>query len=238
MATTVIRNSKSENIHFRVSPNEKEIIEKAVIVSGQSLTDFATRSLLNAANEILEQEYVTTLSNRDRDRLLALLDADEVAKAFTVLKEQGKVLHFGVSNFKRWQVDLLTSRFKLEVNQVECSLLHLDPFIDGTLDQCQQHKIIPMAWSPLGAGNIFLLEDDDERNKRILAVASILAQKYNSLADTILFSWLLTHPSGILPVLGTTKSDRLRNAVAATEIKLEREEWFMLWRASTGKEVA
>jgi uncharacterized protein (DUF1778 family) len=77
MATTVIQSSKSQNIHFRVSPNEKEIIEKAVVVSGQSLTDFATRSLLNAANEILEREYVTTLSNRDRDRLLAMLDADE-----------------------------------------------------------------------------------------------------------------------------------------------------------------
>lgn len=77
MATTVIRNSKSENIHFRVSSNEKEIIEKAVVVSGQSLTDFATSSLLNSAHKILEREYVTTLSNRDRDRLLALLDADE-----------------------------------------------------------------------------------------------------------------------------------------------------------------
>jgi len=76
MATTIIKNTKSENIHFRVSPDEKEIIEKAVVVSGQSLTDFATRSLLNSANEVLEREYMTTLSNRDRDRLLAILDSD------------------------------------------------------------------------------------------------------------------------------------------------------------------
>ena len=77
MSATVIRSSKKENIHFRVSANEKEIIEKAVVVSGQSLTEFATRSLLSAANEVLEREYVTTLSNLDRDRLLAMLDADE-----------------------------------------------------------------------------------------------------------------------------------------------------------------
>jgi len=214
----------------KVSVNRPQNIIKSYNTSYNYILESVETSLEN-----LGTDYLDCLLIHRPD---PLLDADEVAKAFTVLKEQGKVLHFGVSNFKRWQVDLLTSRFKLEVNQVECSLLHLDPFIDGTLDQCQQHKIIPMAWSPLGAGNIFLLEDDDERNKRILAVASILAQKYNSLADTILFSWLLTHPSGILPVLGTTKSDRLRNAVAATEIKLEREEWFMLWRASTGKEVA
>jgi len=214
----------------KVSVNRPQNIIKSYNTSYNYILESVETSLEN-----LGTDYLDCLLIHRPD---PLLDADEVAKAFTVLKEQGKVLHFGVSNFKRWQVDLLTSRFKLEVNQVECSLLHLDPFVDGTLDQCQQHKIIPMAWSPLGAGNIFLLEDDDERNKRILAVASILAQKYNSLADTILFSWLLTHPSGILPVLGTTKSDRLRNAVAATEIKLEREEWFMLWRASTGKEVA
>ena len=77
MTTTVTRSSKSENIHFRVSPNEKEIIEKAIVISDQTLTEFATRSLLNSANKILEREYVTMLSNQDRDRLLAMLDVDE-----------------------------------------------------------------------------------------------------------------------------------------------------------------
>ena len=77
MATSTIKNSKNENIHIRISPDSKEIIEKAIAVSGQTLTDFATRSLLDSANEILEKEYVTTLTDRDRDRLLAMLDADE-----------------------------------------------------------------------------------------------------------------------------------------------------------------
>jgi uncharacterized protein (DUF1778 family) len=77
MTKTVTRSSKSENIHFRVSSNEKEIIEKAIVISDQTLTEFATRSLLNSASEILEREYVTTLSNQDRDRLLAMLDVDE-----------------------------------------------------------------------------------------------------------------------------------------------------------------
>jgi predicted oxidoreductase len=214
----------------KVSVNRPQNIIKSYNTSYKYILESVETSLEN-----LGTDYLDCLLIHRPD---PLLDADEVAKAFTLLKEQGKVLHFGVSNFKRWQVDLLNSRFKLEVNQVECSLLHLDPFVDGTMDQCQQHHIIPMAWSPLGGGNIFSIEDDDERNKRIIAVASILAQKYNSLTDIILFSWLLTHPAGIIPVLGTSKSDRLRNAVTATEIKLTREEWFMLWRASTGKEVA
>jgi predicted oxidoreductase len=166
-----------------------------------------------------------------------MLDADEVAKAFTQLKQQGKVLQFGVSNYKRWQVDLLHSRFAVEVNQIQCSVLHVDPFADGTLDQCQQHGIIPMAWSPLGGGNIFA-DMEDERNKRIVAVANILAEKHHSKADTVLLSWLLHHPSGILPVLGTSKPERIKAAVDTVNIQLSREEWYMLWRASTGKEVA
>ena len=76
MATTTLLKSKNRNIHIRISADAKEIIEKAVVVSGQSLTDFATWSLLSSANALLEREYTTTLSNRDRDRLLALLDND------------------------------------------------------------------------------------------------------------------------------------------------------------------
>ncbi len=76
MATTTLPKSKNGNIHIRISADAKEIIEKAVVVSGQSLTDFATRSLLSSANALLEREYTTTLSNRDRDRLLSLLDND------------------------------------------------------------------------------------------------------------------------------------------------------------------
>jgi uncharacterized protein (DUF1778 family) len=77
MATAMQTNSKNENINFRVSSDAKELIEKAIVVSGQSLTDFATRSLIGSATEVLEREYMTILSNRDRDRLLAILDADD-----------------------------------------------------------------------------------------------------------------------------------------------------------------
>lgn len=182
----------------------------------------------------LSTDYVDCLLLHRPD---PLLHADEVAKAFTQLKEQGKVRAFGVSNFRKWQVDLLNSRFPIHSNQIECSVLHLDPFADGTLDHCQQHGIMPMAWSPMGGGNLFA-DTDDERHKRILAVANYLAEKHGVTPGVILLSWLISHPSGIHPVLGTTKIKRVEEAVTATAIQLEREEWFMLWRASTGREVA
>ena len=89
MTTTDLTNAKSENIHFRISSREKEIIERAIIASGQSLTDFATQSLLNSANEVLEREFITTLSNRDRERLLELLDADD--EPGEALREAAKI---------------------------------------------------------------------------------------------------------------------------------------------------
>ena len=76
MATTISTKSKGGNIHFRVSLEAKKVIDKATVVSGQSLTEFATRSILDAANSVLEREYTTVLSDRDRDSLLAMLDAD------------------------------------------------------------------------------------------------------------------------------------------------------------------
>lgn len=212
-----------------VSPNRPQHIIKSYDTSFEHIIESVETSLKN-----LSTDYIDCLLIHRPD---PLFNADEAAKAFTQLKQQGKVLHFGVSNFRKWQVDLFNSRFPVEVNQVECSVLHLDPMGDGTLDQCQQHKIVPMAWSPLGGGELFA-DTDDERNNRIMAVANLLAEKYHSAPDIILLSWLLTHPSDIRPVIGTSKSERIRSAVAATKIKLDREEWFMLWRASTGKEVA
>lgn len=206
--------------------------------------DFNIKSY-DSSFEHIVQSVETSLKNLSTDYIDALLihrpdvlmNADEIAKAFTLLKQQGKVLHFGVSNFSPAQVDLLNSRYPMEINQVQCSVLHLNTFVDGTLDQCQQHKMIPMAWSPLGGGNIFAI-NDDERIKRIIAVAQLLAETYNSTPDIILLSWLLQHPSGIHPVLGTSKAVRVKAAIEALQINLEREEWYMLWRASTGKEVA
>ena len=165
-----------------------------------------------------------------------LLDADEVAAAFARLKQQGKVLHFGVSNFTSAQLSLLHSRFPVEVHQIECSLLHLDPFWDGTLDQCQQLGIVPMAWGPLGSGNLFSTNPEPAAS-RIRKVAEELASVYQTDADVLLLAWLLKHPSGIFPVTGTTKSERIRRAVAAAEIQMNREDWYKLWTAATGAEV-
>ena len=166
-----------------------------------------------------------------------LMNAEEVAEAFTELKEKGMVLHFGVSNFLPSQMALLHRYFPIGANQVRCSVFHRDAFEDGTLDYCQQEKIIPMAWSPLNGGKISE-GDDHEAARRVYAVTSILAESYNVSRDIILLKWLQMHPTKIKPVIGTTNKERIESLVQLNQFTLTGEEWYMIWRAGTGKEVA
>jgi predicted oxidoreductase len=165
-----------------------------------------------------------------------LMHPAEIAEAFEILKAQGKVLHTGVSNFTVSQTAMMHSQFPVEFNQIEISILNMEPMHNGQLDQCLELGITPMAWAPLGGGNLFA-HDEDEKIRRVVAAATILAQKYAVDPDQILLHWLLMHPSGIVPVLGTSKIERVKKALEAIEIKMTREEWFILWRASTGHDV-
>ncbi len=165
-----------------------------------------------------------------------LLNPEEVAEAIDELKQQGKILHFGVSNFLPHQIDMLQQLVRVEFNQLEISIIHLLPITNGMLDHCIQHKIIPMAWAPLGGG---ILSDDTHPHYRSIATtASKLAAEYKTGINQILIAFLLAHPSKIIPVLGTTKIERLVQAKEAGNIELKREDWFKLYIALTGEEIA
>ena len=165
-----------------------------------------------------------------------LLDPIEVADAVNQLKQQGKILAFGVSNFLPHQVTMLAKNIDIEYNQVEISIIQLDAFSNGVLENCIHHKITPMAWAPLGGG--LFTDDSHPRFRSIVTVATELAEKYTTGLNEILLAWLHTHPSGILTVIGTTKIERLVQAKIAATIRLEREDWFKLLMASTGEDVA
>lgn len=177
--------------------------------------------------------------NTDRIDLLLihrpdpLLNPTEVAEAFSKLKQQGKVLNFGVSNFTTSQFEMLQSylSFPLVTNQIELSLFKHDPFFNGTTDTLMKHNVKPLAWSPLGGGKFF----EDERVKGLL---NHLASEYKASVTQILLAWLLKHPSGVLPILGTTKPERVIEGAGALTVNLSRQHWFELLKAATGKDVA
>lgn len=166
-----------------------------------------------------------------------LMNPDEVAEAFEQLRNQGKVQHVGVSNFSASQFDLLNSKTPLVTNQIEVSLTHLNALNDGTLNQCLQLGIQPMAWSPFGGGEIFSTSENTQII-RIQAIANEIGEKYAATLDQVLLAWVTKHPAGIVPVIGSSKIERVKSALNAAKIELSHEDWYRLLQASTGKEVA
>ena len=166
-----------------------------------------------------------------------LLHAEEVADAFHRLATSGKVRFFGVSNFTPRQVELLATSASrpLVTNQIQVSLGHLDPLYDGTLDQLQRLDMQPMAWSPLGGGAI--AASREPRWQRIHQALDKLAISRSATREQMALAWLLRHPSGILPILGTGNLERMQSQVQAGQIELDRQDWFELLEASTGSPV-
>jgi len=162
-----------------------------------------------------------------------LMQADEISEAVEKLKISGKILDFGVSNFTPSQCHLIETKTKINYNQIEFSITHLEPMLDGSLDHMQTNRITPMCWSPLGT----VFRKEDEQSQRILKIVNALTLKYNVSNDIILLNWILKHPAGILPVCGTSDKKRLAHLMQATTFKMELEDWFSLWTASIGNDV-
>jgi predicted oxidoreductase len=167
-----------------------------------------------------------------------LTSADETAEGLNKLLKDGKIRNAGVSNYNVHQFELLNSRMDqpLVTNQIEFSLLHMDPIYDGTADQCQRHRILPMAWSPLAKGA--LMEKTTPEALRLHAKADELSAKYGGATlDQLAYAWIMAHPSCPLPIIGTNKLERIQAVVKAADIKLDREDWYGLWEAAMGQGV-
>ncbi|ELF1047687.1 aldo/keto reductase family oxidoreductase [Enterobacter asburiae] len=165
-----------------------------------------------------------------------LMDADEVAEAFLNLHQSGKVRHFGVSNFTPAQFALLQSRlpFTLATNQVEISPVHQPLLLDGTLDQLQQLRIRPMAWSCLGGGRLFNDEEFQPLRNELETIASELDAES---IEQVVYAWILRLPSKPLPIIGSGKIERVRSALAAEELQMTRQQWFRIRKAALGYDV-
>lgn len=167
-----------------------------------------------------------------------LMDADDVAEAFTALKQRGDVMNFGVSNFSPSQFSLLQSRcdFPLVTNQIECSPFELSALDDGTLSYCQEHRVTPMFWSPLAGGKLF--NNDDEKGLRLRQVLQQVGHEIgaNSI-DQVVYCWLFKFPTLPSIILGTGNIERVKSAALSHSLKMEHEQWYRILQASTGHSV-
>lgn len=165
-----------------------------------------------------------------------LMDAGETAGALEAAVKAGKVRAVGVSNFTPAQFDLLASRLSvpLATNQIQMSVLEPSALFDGRLDHAQRLGYAPMAWSPLGGGALF--SGGGARDERVRAILAEVAEKVGA-ADiaAVALAWLLRHPSRLIPVLGTTRPERLAGMAGALSVAMDRQDWFAILEASMGQ---
>lgn len=213
-----------------VSANRPEHAVKSYDTSAAHIAQSVDNSLKN-----LRTDYIDLLLIHRPD---PLMDAEEVAGAFTQLKESGKVRHFGVSNFLPGQFELLASRLSLPLvtNQIEYSVLNMTAQTDGGVDLCQKLEIAPMAWSPIGGGKLF-----GPQTKQISSMRKALMEVGDELGgapmDQVALAWILKHPVRFLPILGTGKIERIQSAANSLNLMVTREQWFAIWQASAGCEI-
>lgn len=191
------------------------------------------QSVENSLKE-LRTDYIDLLLIHRTDDLM---DADEVAEAFSELKQSGKVNYFGVSNFLPLTFELLSSRldFPLVTNQIEYSVLNMNVQSDGTLDYCQSKRIQPMAWSPYAGGRLF---SEQEKHQDVIAVLNKIGEECNGASlDQVAMAYVLKHPVRFIPILGTGKVERIQSATKSLDIDLSREQWYRIWEASKGHAV-
>ncbi|ELP5727741.1 aldo/keto reductase family oxidoreductase [Vibrio vulnificus] len=197
--------------------------------------DTSAAHIYQSVNNSLERLGVDDLDVLLIHRPDALMDADEVAEAFSELHKVGKVKHFGVSNFSPRQFELLQSRLgkPLVTNQVEINPLQFDVVHDGTLDQLQMQRVRPMAWSCLGGGALFT--GDTEQAQRVRVELDALREEVGAQSiDEVVYAWVRRLPSKPIPIIGSGKIERVQSAVNALKIELSREQWYRVWVASKG----
>jgi predicted oxidoreductase len=207
--------------------------------------DFSAGHIVRSCEESLQRLGVGVIDVYQLHRPDYLMDPGEVAGAFTQLKQQGKVREFGVSNFRPSQVTALQKAcpMPLIVNQVEISLANRTCLEDGTLDQCLSENITPVAWSPLAGGLLadgaraLLPSQEGYRTKPIVAELDLIAKERGATRTAVALAWLLKHPAKIIPILGSTQPQNIKEAARADSLDLTREEWYRLLEAARGERV-
>ena len=233
---------------LRESPDIREqiaILTKCGIRSAGDPTDaspgrydFSAAHITNSVEGSLRRLGVERIDLLLLHRPDYLFHPEEVALTLEALKNSGAVAYFGVSNFSPSQVELLQSAFSepLVVNQVEINVHNIGTLSDGTLDQCLRLGITPQSWGPLGGvarpawSNTFTADDDQRIRHEIERQCEI----YGVEDWIVALAWLLKHPAGICPIVGSTTPARIEAAMRSLDVDYSRENWYRLLEARNG----
>lgn len=190
--------------------------------------------LVNACEASLKRMNVDYVDLYQIHRPDVLAHPEDVATALNKLVNAGKVRHVGVSNYTAAQFDALSAYVQepLVSHQPELSVLAPEPVTNGLLDQCMELKITPLAWSPLGGGRLFT--DKAEGVQRVVRALNTVATEQGITLDAVAYAWLLAHPAGVIPIIGTQNIDRIKQTRQIFDVTLTRSQWYDILEAAVG----
>ena len=236
-------------IHMNDDVRESILLQSKVGIRKGSF-DFSKEHILQSVDGILSRLHTDYLDVLLLHRPDALVEPEEVAEAFDLLEQSGKVRHFGVSNQNPMQIELLKKHVKqpLVANQLQLSITNATMIAQGThvnmetpdainrdgsiLDYCRLHDITIQPWSPFQFGffeGVFL---DNPKFPELNAKIDEIAAKHNVSNTTIAIAWLLRHPAHMQPITGTMNVQRLIDCCQASEVHLSREDWYGIYLAA------
>lgn len=236
----------------RMNINRSDIIiqSKCGINKIDGTFDFSKDYILNSVDGILERLQMDYLDVLLLHRPDALVEPEEVAEAFKILKDSGKVKYFGVSNQSSMMIELLQRSVhdKLIVNQMQFSLMHspmvdygmnvnmaTNPGIDrsqGMIEYARLNNITIQAWSPFYAGFFEAVFVDNDKYPEVNTALQVLADNYNVSKEAIAVAWIDRHPANIQTIVGTTNPDRIKKISKVSNVSLSRKEWYDLYKSA------
>ncbi len=164
-----------------------------------------------------------------------LAHPQETARVLDDAVASGKIRSLGVSNFTQGQTAALNHFLgtKLATTQPEISPLRITCFENGELDQAMMLGLTPMAWSPLGGGR--LAAPETARDKAVAAALDAVAEAQGASRTVAAYSWLMAHPAGIVPIIGSQNAARIAEGAAALTVRWTREDWYAVLVAARGE---
>lgn len=217
---------------------------------GRPYHNYSKEHLLKTLDASLSRLQTDHLDYFLLHRVDALFHPEEVAEAFDIMKREGKVLHFGVSNDVPYGIELLQKycSVPIEVNQMQFSIAHADMCVQpiatnnhdfyavdrdcGVLNYCRLKDITIQAWSPFQYGFIDGVFIDNPKYQEVNDAMQKVADKYGVNKTTIAIAWILRHPADMQVVCGTTRIERFNDCCKACDIELTYEDWYNIYLAA------
>lgn len=207
--------------------------------------DSSPRWLRKACEDSLKRMRIDSIDLYQIHRPDFLAHPAETAEILNTLREEGKIREVGVSNYTVSQFNALQTHlpFPLVSHQPEFSCWEHGPLRDGVLDQCMERGVTPLAWSPLAGGRLCLPAGEVQQFERGQDFAALvegldqIAAEQEQSREAVALSWLLAHPAGVIPIIGTQDPDRIRASVRAFEVKWDRSQWNQVLEAAQGEKL-